>query len=1104
MTPLLTLWPDTATKMLATKTGSLLKGPAGMYSDLYDSVSCDDMPAHELAGVISDKFRSLIRLTMADTTLHIVCVMPLFATGFSQRLTTITEACGICTDKVSLHIIGLRRAFTRVLGIEERSDDVPTEVANITLLNDAAHHGRFHFSHTLIDDYATNGAPLDFTLHSFSEYLALLFASLMRDYHSILPPAMLSAAGDDPIAVGISSLRFDRDHVCGMLLHRAFIDSLDRVGINRDTVDAQKASDRASRLLHGIEKRFPAFYDKNVIPQFRDEKKSESEIVGEIATPLDDEFNDIEQQLTGFLHDRNIPFPEKEGILALLLGRDNHRLSGIQYDRETQLLDDACSVPVNLYINAFNIDPTKATLPLRGEYPALKKYSWNFDIETFEDSTENGLAFDPLPEIKKLKLEILNTTAFIRKKTDELNQLTIADSQRQQAEKDSVRPSENLPAHTLDKEVREQPLAETYHPDMSVKPKPSVDLRQFFSPVRNQGNLGACSTFAVVSMYEAIMNRFAGNSNKADMSERFVYYYSNVLTGQPEGGSNYFDQLGVLGKHGVCSENVYGYSTDNIDIKPSGTAIDEAMKHRVLMARQIQLRSAGDKSECLNENHRFLTSALSEGYPVGISLKIYPDFGKKGAFISRPDENSVSSGKEGYHAMVLAGYSETEKCYIVRNSWGPKWGDKGYCYISAAYIDDPDYNNFACIITETTDSEQRQGAEIPPLVAGFGGTESEIRIAAIRNVLDEAYILLESRRKLYDENYKYYQHLMQRLAMPQNRNAIRKSAEDQSSDLLLNIASQHNNLNNSFISNLKEFKREYIKSALILTVVTLIACALTVWLVWPPELSWSWWLSSSLAVATVGTWLNYYWAVRKKRRELNEELAEVAHREHLARRDLLEKQLQFHVAGMWIDRFQKLSIVLGKTYDRLISYNGHLRSWYEEDIHIIANPPRHEGQMFIYITPDRNLLGRYYERNRDNILHNIDLMDTFERYTVEQETISESRQRLNDSTLMAIHPLFSDFNMAEYMAGQEYPYLTKINLSDEIDRLLSVGQPSSRSTGSMHATPSRLIFIGIPDTRRQSWMNVISPYFPMTPSVISTESSCNCDIITCAVDKVKN
>jgi len=1101
MTPILSLWPNAATGMLATKTGSLLKEPAGSYAGLYDSISCDGMQARELAETVSDKFRSLIRLTMADTTLHIVCVMPLFTTGFSERLTTITGACALCTDKVSLHIIGLRRAFTRVLGIEPGSDDAATEAANITLLNEAARHGRFQFSHTLIDDYAANGAPLDFTLHSFSDYLALLFAALMRDYHAILPPAMLSSANGEPVAVGISSLRFDRDHVCGMLLHRAFLDSLDRVGINQSTVDAQKASDRASRLLHGIEKRYTAFYDKNVIPQFRDEKKSESEIVGEIAAPLDDEFNDIERQLTGFLHDRNIPFPEKEGILALLLGRDNHRLSGIQYDRETLLLDDACSVPVNLYIKAFNIDPTSAALPQRGEYPALKKYIWNFDTEAFEDSSENQLAFDPLPELKRLKLEILNTTAFIRKKSDELNELTLAETRRQQAEKDSVQPACNSGYQPFDKEIREQPLAETYHPDVSVRPKPSVDLRQFFSPVRNQGNLGACSTFAVVSMYEAIMNRFSGNSNKADMSERFVYYYSNVLTGQPEGGSNYFDQLGVLGKHGVCSENIYGYSTANLDIKPSDTAIDEAMNHRVLMARQIQLRSEGDKSECLTENHRLLTSALSEGYPVGISLKIYPDFGKHGAFINRPDQNDISAGKEGFHAMVLAGYSEAEKCYIVRNSWGPKWGDKGYCYISAAYIDDPDYNNFACIITETTDSEQRQGAEIPPLVAGFGGTETEIRIAAIRNVLDEAYIILDSRRKMYDENYKYYQHLMQRLAMPQNRNIIRKMAEDKSAERLLAIASEHNRLNNSFISNLKEFKRAYINAALILTLITVIFCTLTVWLVWPPQVSWSWWISSSLAVTTVYTWLHYYWAVRKKRRELNEELARLAHREHLASRDLLEKQLQFHVAGMWIDRFQKLSIDLGKTYDRLISYNGHLRSWYEEDSHLIATPPRREGSMFVYLTPPPDLLDRCYARKRDDILHNIDLMDTFERYTVERESITESRNRLKENTLAAIRPIFSDFNMAEYMAGQEYPYLTKINLSDEIDRLLSVGQPSSRSTGTMPATPSRLIFIDIPDTRRQSWLNVISPYFPMTPSVISTESSCNCDIISCALYK---
>lgn len=37
----------------------------------------------------------------------------------------------------------------------------------------------------------------------------------------------------------------------------------------------------------------------------------------------------------------------------------------------------------------------------------------------------------------------------------------------------------------------------------------------------------------------------------------------------------------------------------------------------------------------------------------------------------------------GGHAVALVGY--TKNYFIVRNSWGLKWGDKGFGYASLAY-----------------------------------------------------------------------------------------------------------------------------------------------------------------------------------------------------------------------------------------------------------------------------------------------------------------------------------------------------------------------------------------------------------------------------------
>jgi C1A family cysteine protease len=44
----------------------------------------------------------------------------------------------------------------------------------------------------------------------------------------------------------------------------------------------------------------------------------------------------------------------------------------------------------------------------------------------------------------------------------------------------------------------------------------------------------------------------------------------------------------------------------------------------------------------------------------------------------------------GGHAVLAVGYDDAKQCFIVRNSWGTKWGDKGHCYMPYAYLTDSD------------------------------------------------------------------------------------------------------------------------------------------------------------------------------------------------------------------------------------------------------------------------------------------------------------------------------------------------------------------------------------------------------------------------------
>jgi C1A family cysteine protease len=58
----------------------------------------------------------------------------------------------------------------------------------------------------------------------------------------------------------------------------------------------------------------------------------------------------------------------------------------------------------------------------------------------------------------------------------------------------------------------------------------------------------------------------------------------------------------------------------------------------------------------------------------------WDDIGSDGVL---DEYDRASAGPEDGHAVALVGY--TKNHFIVRNSWGTNWGDKGFAYATNAY-----------------------------------------------------------------------------------------------------------------------------------------------------------------------------------------------------------------------------------------------------------------------------------------------------------------------------------------------------------------------------------------------------------------------------------
>ena len=82
-----------------------------------------------------------------------------------------------------------------------------------------------------------------------------------------------------------------------------------------------------------------------------------------------------------------------------------------------------------------------------------------------------------------------------------------------------------------------------------------------------------------------------------------------------------------------------------------------------------------------------MRSCLSDGCPFIFGFSVYESFESDAVaatgIVPMPGKTETCLGG---HAVMAVGYDDSKQWIIVRNSWGPDWGDKGYFYLPYAYI----------------------------------------------------------------------------------------------------------------------------------------------------------------------------------------------------------------------------------------------------------------------------------------------------------------------------------------------------------------------------------------------------------------------------------
>jgi C1A family cysteine protease len=204
---------------------------------------------------------------------------------------------------------------------------------------------------------------------------------------------------------------------------------------------------------------------------------------------------------------------------------------------------------------------------------------------------------------------------------------------------------------------------------------PTVDLRPHCPPVYDQGNLGSCTANAVGGAVE--FDQIKQGLDPFETSRLFTYYNSRALENNigSDSGAQIRDAIKSVATWGVCPETEWPYVTSQFATQPPQICYTDAAKHLALVY------------ESLNQDHSDLKACLAAGFPFVFGFTVYTSF--ESSHVAQTGIVPLPHWFErslGGHAVMAVGYDDESERYTVRNSWGPGWGDQGYCYFPYQYM----------------------------------------------------------------------------------------------------------------------------------------------------------------------------------------------------------------------------------------------------------------------------------------------------------------------------------------------------------------------------------------------------------------------------------
>jgi len=181
--------------------------------------------------------------------------------------------------------------------------------------------------------------------------------------------------------------------------------------------------------------------------------------------------------------------------------------------------------------------------------------------------------------------------------------------------------------------------------------------------------------FAVTAVHEYEEARLSGSLR--DLSEEMLFWGCKCEDFDTEDATSFPSAQIALETSGQVEEHLWPYepirSSLGDEYQPPAAATAPGLAARAIL-------------EPLSTSVAAIKQTLLEGAIVVLGFQMYQGiYCPKNYIIPLPEEGEE---KLGGHVVALVGFDDAVEggCFIVRNSWGESWADRGYAYLPYGYL----------------------------------------------------------------------------------------------------------------------------------------------------------------------------------------------------------------------------------------------------------------------------------------------------------------------------------------------------------------------------------------------------------------------------------